>query len=169
MSVHPYVHHLVPFNEILKISNRKLVSLYLRDLLVFDNFSLNIYNSEKSKKFWEKGKISVDGFSLRCGGWRSYFESDTTTSRDPTRWAGWGIVIVVPHQYHTTRMTQYPPPINLYWKIEKFNQKFSDRRIDDVYLGQRFTAIYHGWNFRPHFELELTGIWPLTDAVFKVF
>ena len=41
-------------------------------------------------------------------------------------------------------MTQYQPPINLYWKIGKFNQKFFDRRIDDVYIyGISRAAVHH--------------------------
>ena len=64
-----------------------VVSLYLRDLLVFNVISLvNIYNSEK-RNFEKKGKISVD-FSSVWWMKKFFFESDTTTSRDPTRWAG---------------------------------------------------------------------------------
>ena len=149
-----------------------VVSLYLRDLLVFDVISLvNIYNSEK-RNFEKKGKISVDFSSVW---WMKKFFSSLTPPRhvippaelemprcESSR-SRYRYTTPAPHR----EMTQYQPPINLL-KIGKFNQKNFDRRIDDVYLGQRFTAIYHGKNFEPHFELELTGKWPLMTVASKV-
>ena len=83
-----------------------VVSLYLRDLLVFDVISLvNIYNSEK-RNFEKKGKISVDFSSV----WwmKKFFRvwHHHVTWSHPLSWrcrdaSLVGRDIVIPHQHHT--------------------------------------------------------------------